>query len=138
MKNWMLKTSLVAFAVLISQSAQAGHWYSHGYHYGPAYYSAPIRVYRAPVYPVYRPVVVPRVVYRPVYLSRPAVTYVAPAPVYSHAAFASPSYTRTSYNPHGRFARYKEKTYTPYGRHETEYRFDKKYGTWRVKHDFDD
>lgn len=118
----------------MTQAAEAGHGYSYGYYNGPATYYAPqVSHYSPPVSYVYQPTVVRQVVYRAV----PVVH--APAVRYVHAPVSVPSYTRTTkYDPYGRFARITRKTYTPYGTAETKYRFDKKYGTWRVKYDFDD
>lgn len=126
MSNRSLKFGLfVVVCASMTSVADAGGRF--GYYNGPSTYYAP-----APVSYVYQPVVVPQVVYRSVpVVHAPVITHYAPPVI--------PSYTRTTrYDPYGRFARITRKTYSPYGTLETKYRFDKKYGIWRVKQDFDD
>ena len=139
MKQLLIATMTVAGLVFTQATVKAGGFY-------PLIPVPPVPIgySAAPVLPV-GPVVVPHVVARPVVVHGPVVVYqpacvMPPAPAVAPvpAVPVAPVYRRTTYDPYGRFARINHKIYTPYGEHEYKYRYDRKYGTWRVKYDFDD
>lgn len=122
---------LAASMVGLAASPAAADVFINGYVYAPpsVYVAppvvyAPAVVYSEPVYVAPAPVVVHRPVVESYYYAAPAVSYWAPG------------YTRV--RDSGRYVRFEERVYTPFGVEKHKYRFDRKDGDFRYRYDFDD